>query len=497
MRMFTFGLVLSLTAAAHAAPEPMVSLEHGAPVGFIAISADGKTLASGGGSGAANIRLWDLGEREEIVEIDVHRAGITGLAFTPDGKYLASCGWDAQVYLWEVATGREVRSFAGHEEGVTSLAISPDGRLLVTGSIDGVARLFDLATGKERYYFSHCKRGKWDRVVSVAFSADGTLVATSEDHEPRIRFWDVEKGKEVHNPGPSKKSPQARRVYDGIRDFSAYRGNFVPDHHRFAQGSRGIQLRQFGGYPVRSFDHFAPDGHSIAYGLSMRLMFLEAATGQDRLDFRRWQYVSAVTFAADGRTIASAEGKEGAIHLWKVEDLVGVKRPQGKISADQLEMCWSYLARDAVNAYRASWQLSFSPDQAVPFLVDQALDQQKIEPKVLDALIADLDGPTFAVRQRAAAKLDALGPPALAALRKVLAGKPSLEMTQRAERLVLQLEEKIVQEAVRGLRVVETLERIDTPAALAALDKLAQGPLKGGPDVEEAAGRTLARLREQ
>lgn len=496
MRTFVIGLVLTGAAAAEAAPEPVLTLEHGGPVSCVAFSADGATLASGGGKNHANIRIWDLGEREEIVEITAHRAGITGLAFTPDGKYLASCGWDAQVYLWEVATGQQVRCFAGHDEGVTGLAISPHGTLLATGSLDGVARLFELATGKELHRFKYRHRDKWDRVLAVTFSSDGSLLGASEDQEPRIRLWDVRTAKEVYRRGTSKHTPTTQQLYDDSGYHFSPRGIVLRNPDRFFRASRGIQLRQYSLYE-HLFDDFAIDGHTLAYGVDTRLMFLESATGQDRLELRREVEVTALSFAPHGCRIACAEGKDGAVYLWNLEDLVGVPRPDGKLSTDQLATCWRRLGRDAATAYRATWQLSFSPDQAIPFLLEQTLDKNRIDPKMMDALLADLDGPTFAGRQRAAAKLQVLGPAALAALRRALAAQPSLEMTRRAERLVVLLEEELTFEAARGMRVVETLERIGGPPAQAALAQLARGPLLSGPDVEEAAGHALARLRRR
>jgi WD40 repeat protein len=71
------------------------------------------------------------------------------VAFSPDGRLLASGSDDQTVKLWDVETGQEVRTLRGHNGGVWSVAFSPDGRLLASGSGDGTVKLWDVATGQE------------------------------------------------------------------------------------------------------------------------------------------------------------------------------------------------------------------------------------------------------------------------------------------------------------------------------------------------------------
>jgi hypothetical protein len=124
---------------------------------------------------------------------------------------------------------------------------------------------------------------------------------------------------------------------------------------------------------------------------------------------------------------------------------------------------------------------------------------EKVRPAAVDEaaiqrLVASLDAPRFAERERAAADLAALGESAGPAMRTALAGKPSAEARQRAEALLARLGGPLTGEALRAARAVEVLERMGTPAARAVLKRLAAGS-PGHPltvDAAAAVGR-LAR----
>jgi dipeptidyl aminopeptidase/acylaminoacyl peptidase len=150
----------------------------------LAFSPDGKLLAWSDRAGGLRVCDVDGGRT-------VHRpggnagAGASSLCFSPDGALLA-CGQNSLVVVWDTVTWKEVRRLGGHEGGVFDLAFTPDGRSLATGCYDTKVRLWEVATGEERCRFE----GHRDRVYRIGISPDGRTVASgSADGE--VLLWDV------------------------------------------------------------------------------------------------------------------------------------------------------------------------------------------------------------------------------------------------------------------------------------------------------------------
>ena len=147
----------------------------------VAFSPDGKTLASG--SADNTIILWDTATGQYKQTLTGHKRAVYSVAFSPDGKTLASGSWDKTIILWDTTTWKYIHTLAGHEKVVYSVAFSPDGQILASGSADKAIILWDTATGKHIETFTRHRKA----IYGVAFSPDGqTLVSGSADK--RIRF---------------------------------------------------------------------------------------------------------------------------------------------------------------------------------------------------------------------------------------------------------------------------------------------------------------------
>ncbi|KAK6527333.1 hypothetical protein TWF281_010518 [Arthrobotrys megalospora] len=155
---------------------------HDDDVSAIAFSSDGKLLASASCDGT--IRLWDAAG-SPLQTLEAHEHGVAALAFSPDSKSLASGSHDATVRLWEV-TGAPLQVLEGHTGCVTAITFSSNGEFLVSASHDETVGVWNAATGMPLQIL----KGHTDTVNSIVFSSDGKVLASSSS-DKTIILWDA------------------------------------------------------------------------------------------------------------------------------------------------------------------------------------------------------------------------------------------------------------------------------------------------------------------
>jgi WD40 repeat protein len=297
-------------------------------VGAVAFSPDGRTVAAAGGyypyerrreanTADSAIILWDAATGKERRRCVGHTGAVLDLAFSPDGRLLASAGENSPVRLWDPTTGKQVRACGGAGSTVSALAFMPDGKTLV--SAGGTIHLWDVATGRERF----ASEGHDGAVRAVAFTPDGKTVV-SRGADEALCFWDRATGKQlrkvsgVGRGGCLAVTPDGKIVITGGYDTIV----------RLWDVATGKEVRQLRGHRglVDSVAVSAKGKLLASAGGDFRVM----RNGRDDFAIRIWNLatgkelgrvgdhhdlVRAVCFAPDDKTLASAS-TDGTTRLW-------------------------------------------------------------------------------------------------------------------------------------------------------------------------------------
>jgi WD40 repeat protein len=478
------------------------------PLRSLALSPDGKTVAFA--DDHDNVRLADVATGKTLFQRNIPcRAGIS---FSPDGKRLATAGGDKAISLWDADRVRGEAAVLPCLGKVRAFTFSPDGKRLATAEEGGHARVYEVAA--QRAVLTVQPPGH--TVFAVTFSADGKRLATmGEQNLPPameqgmtsqvVRLWDAFSGKEVpvgedvrrtaHTVAfhPDGKTVAAIHLPDVVKAGAAAFNPPLPpaedrletvrlwdialprERLRFADAVQRKNAERatvwISGRSSAEPIAFSPDGRVLAAPGEGGIVLYETASGKPRLRLGgHLRRAVGFAFTPDGKTFVSA-GRDSTVLVWDVTGL----RTGGKLPGTAEDL-WAALADpDAERAGRAVWSMVDRPEESLAVL-RKHLKPVPAGQDVVARLIAQLDDPGYAVREKATRQLAELGPAAEAALTKKLRAGASLEMSRRIEQLLREIKTvPATPGQLQVVRAVEVAERVGTAAARELLREWAAG----------------------
>jgi RNA polymerase sigma factor (sigma-70 family) len=330
---------------------------HEQSVWALAFTPDGKTLASA--SYDQTVRLWEVATGREKGKFRTGPGWPQGLAFDPDGKVLAAVRRDSAIQLWDVATGRALLRREGHEGDVSGVAFAPDGRTLATCSFsDHSVRLWDAVTGEPR----HVLRGHESYVRSVAFLPDGkTLLSGGGDGT--VRLWDTATGQELRrftlyetSKGESKQQVLSMCLStDGRRLMAVGTGSEIRQNQSLtgwdvATGKRLFRREEAG------FDSptAGPDATTLAMRDPNGIALRDVATGKLLLTLpaASSKLLSPYVFSPNGSFLAvrgfNGAAREGIIYVYALP--AGKLRRQIPVGLNEHALAFSPDSRTVASA---------------------------------------------------------------------------------------------------------------------------------------------------
>jgi WD40 repeat protein len=284
--------------------EPLTLMGHTGSVSQVAFCPDGTQLVSASGDGT--IKVWDARGDPEARTLEGRIA-----AFSPDGKWLASTIWNITSFqLWDTTTGQLVRTLHGHKRWIEDLAFSPNGQLIASSSRDRTIRIWDVATGHNVHTFE-------EYAPRVAFSPNGRWLASASG---TVKLWHVATGE----PLGSLTTGDA---------MGAFGVAFSPDGTRLASAGfhdgtvqlwdlttrRPVQTFEYQWTPWQFKPAFSPDSTQLATTAPDRTIRLwDVRTGEPIRKFAgNTTEIRGLAFTPDGRRLASTSG-DGTVKLWDV-----------------------------------------------------------------------------------------------------------------------------------------------------------------------------------
>lgn len=461
---------------------------HRTVIRAVAWSPDGKTIATAA-EHDATLRIWDAASGTEMGDLkgcSPYR-GAPHLIFFPDGKTIAQAS--APVQLWDLATETELhwRSARDLKDLLNGHAFrfSPDGKSLASTFPGGALQLRAVDTGRRLLSI----KGEGLSVTSVALSEDGKTLAAGYTDET-VRLWDLASGKvrwtrPLGSPPALGQTPRESWAHVSfLPGGKALVGTHGGTIDVWEQASGRLVLELEGEWSDASGLLFSPDGKSIAGWKNGSVHVWETATGGEFLvdqgseGFWKGPPRNGVEsgeglyrFSPDGRTLVSAAG--GVALVW---DLAAGALPRhASFSAEELSLRWNHLlGKDARKAKAAAWDFVRGGRSSVVFLRSRLLGSPPLGQEATTTLLAELSSDDIRAREKAS--LEILERASDKDVEALLATHPSPEARARLQEILFQMRRPVALSGpgLRISRAVQVLEGIASLDAREVLGELAR-----------------------
>jgi WD40 repeat protein len=331
----------------------------------LAYSPDGKTLATG--SRDHTVRIWNVFTGQRLRTLLGHTEKVNAVAFSPDGNQLASVGDDQDIRLWDLVQVAPIAAFSSHKGAVWTVAVSPDGSRAATAGADRVIRVWETASGKEiRAFIGHTAA-----ITAVAWTPDGqSLISSSGDKT--IRIWEMSNSQPHVITGLDAAvlavalSPDGRRIADAgadrkVRVFDRATAQQITTGAVHAAAVTAVAWRNDGNLLAS----VSVDGHLKLWDIGADKEFAHARVHDSG-------GAAAVIFTPDGSRLITCGG-DALIKIWKIatpfpkEPLFALAGHSGPVSTLSLSANGRWLASGGADSIVKVWDLASHPIEMQSF----------------------------------------------------------------------------------------------------------------------------------